>query len=161
MTAPITQVEAYAAEIRALKQDLSAKTSDFDAALRKISALRDEVEDFQAACKSACEQRDDLAARVTALQAAVDSKADWRPPARVITDQRLIAAEATGTILRSSSGDVVSVDHGGVGEWVGQQTRLHLLDFQPGLPLTVGDLEQTGDDWTVLYVPTEEARDGE
>jgi hypothetical protein len=91
--------------------------------------------------------------------------AGWRPPAQVIDTPEGLAALPTGTVIRSRDGDIASIDHGGVEEWTGRRTVLHLLDFVIGAGrLTIADLEDADAGgsfpYTVLYLPTEEADRG-
>jgi hypothetical protein len=86
----------------------------------------------------------------------------WRPPPRRIETAAAIAEERTGTVIRSRSGDIGSVDHGPNGEWIGPATLVHLLDPGSGIELSVADL---ADDelastfpYTVLHEPEEAGR---
>lgn len=121
------------------------------AIVEEVETLRAEVADFQAACKSACEQRDDLAARVTALQAAVDSKAGWRPPAREITDPAEADALPPLSIVLAMDQAFTAVD------CFGRSWCAYGLAF----PNSSAELlALNGGSVTVLWTP-EEARDGE
>ncbi|MGW4123654.1 hypothetical protein [Nocardia sp. NPDC004711] len=88
---------------------------------------------------------DHQAAAVDALLAE-----GWRPPARVI-DTTEIEAMPTGTLLRSADGDVASVDHGGDGEWLGGDTKVHFLGFVTRWWEFV--IHLPANQWTVLWQP--------
>lgn len=64
----------------------------------------------------------------------------WRPPPRALETAEAIAAEPTGTVIRSRHGDIGSIDHGPRGEWIGPGTLVHLLDPGVGMGLSVADL---------------------
>ncbi|MGW4124751.1 hypothetical protein [Nocardia sp. NPDC004711] len=80
----------------------------------------------------------------------------WRPPARVIETAQ-IPNEPTGTVLRSTHGDVGSVDHGGAGEWPGHNTKVHFLDFAE--PWWEFVMHLPPGQWAVLWQPGASDRD--
>lgn len=105
------------------------------------------------------EQVDDDAIfrRDRATKNALANLAGWRPPARVIATAEAIADEPTGTVVRSRTGDIVSVDHGPHADWLGHGTQVHFLGPGPSGSLSVGNLtdpDMAGSlPWTVLWQP--------
>ncbi|MFE3052313.1 hypothetical protein [Nocardia sp. NPDC059239] len=93
---------------------------------------------------------DAILRRGRATKNALANLEGWRPPARVI-DTTEIEAMPTGTLLRSADGDVASVDHGGDGEWLGHNTKVHFLGFVTRWSECVMHLP--ADQWTVLWQP--------
>ncbi|OMC00895.1 hypothetical protein A5733_03390 [Mycobacterium sp. NS-7484] len=150
IAAMATELLDARAEIAALRNDLDAKGSDFDAACRHLGEARDQL---AALLDSELGNPDrDTASREFLSRCAADAilAAGFRPPAREITDYAEFTNLPVGAVVMGTDTRTVwqRVTDGWL--WVGHN-----------IPAYHYEVFRDDKSVTVLYVPTEEATDGE
>lgn len=152
----------HARALRSLRAVWNSRTAWIGAAELAARHARDahsERDQYAETARQATNSAVDNAARVTALQAAVDSKASWRPPAPEITDPAELDKLAGRSIVVGHRGKF------GTGyqltSWDGFTKAAYWASPYDVDRLTSREVIEREGRVTVVYVPTEVVRDGE